>query len=122
MDATVAHELRGDAERFPAVRALVPLRLRVYAAVVFVRHQVGEFFLTGAAIVCARLMTVFVIEQGAGMEVTTPTLVTNMRFAAALRRILVTGLHQGQVKPRTPPEVRTASTRGTFRILMVRVV
>lgn len=119
----MAHELRGNTERFTAVGALVPLRLGVYAAVVFVRHQVGEFFLTGAAVVGTRLMAVFVVEQGAGVAVPTPALVTNVRLAArvaaaALRRILVTGLHQGQVKPRTPPEVGTA-TGGTCQILLL---
>lgn len=58
----MAHELCGNTERLPAVRALVPLGFSVYAAVVFVRHQVGEFFLTGAAVVGARLVTVFVVE------------------------------------------------------------
>lgn len=82
----------------------------MYAAVVFVRHQVGELFLTGAAVVGARLVAVFMVEQGAGVTVATPALIANVRLAAcvtaaALCGILVTGLHQGQVKPRTPPEI-----------------
>lgn len=126
MDATVAHELRGNAERFTTVGALVPLWLGVYAAVVFVRHQIGEFFLTWAAVVGTRLMAVFVVEQGAGVAVPAPTLVANVRLAArvvaaALWRILMTSLHQGQVKPGTPPKVGTAP-RGTCQILLLLLV
>lgn len=122
----MAHKLCRNTERFPAVGALVPLGLCVYAAVVLVRHQVGEFFLTGAAVVGSRFVAVLVVEQGAGVAVSTAALIANMRLvacvaAAALWRILVTGLHEGQVKPRTPPKVRTAA-RGSFQVPVVGVV
>lgn len=95
---------------------------------VFVRHQVGELFLTRAAVVRARLVAVFVVEQRASVAVPAPALIANVRLtariiAAALWRVLVAGLHQGQVEPGTPSELGSAARGGgTFRNLLVGVV
>lgn len=69
VDASVADELRGHAERLSALQTLVAFGLRVDAAVVLQGHQVGELFLANGAEEEARLVAVLVVEQGAGVSV-----------------------------------------------------
>lgn len=45
VDPPVTYELSGHTERLAALQALVALRLRVDAPVVFESHQVGKLFL-----------------------------------------------------------------------------
>lgn len=69
VDASVADELRGHAERLSALQTLVAFGLRVDAAVVLQGHQVGELFLAHGAEEEAGLVAVLVVEQGAGVTV-----------------------------------------------------
>lgn len=69
VDASVADELRGHAERLPALQTLVAFGLRVDAAVVLQGHQVGELLLAHGAEEEAGLVAVLVVEQGAGVTV-----------------------------------------------------
>lgn len=69
VDPSVAYELRGHAERLPALQTLVALGLRVNPPVVFEGHQVGELFLADGAEEGARLVAVLVVEEGAGVAV-----------------------------------------------------
>lgn len=109
VDAAVTDELGGNPEGFPTVRALVAFGLGVNAAVVLQRHQVGELLLTRIAEVGAGLVAVLVVEQGAGVAVSPPTLVTDMRFedlaaasshASFCRATWIESLllHQGEVQ------------------------
>ena len=77
--------------------------------VVLEGHQVGELFLAGVTEVGPSLVTVLVVEEGAGVAVRPPTLVTDMGLndltaapttagfchAAWVESLL---LHQGEVK------------------------
>lgn len=84
MNAAVADKLGGDAESLAAVRALVTLRFCVDASVVFECHQVGEFLLTGVAEIGAHLVAVLMVQKGAGVPVTAPALITDVRLAPRL--------------------------------------
>lgn len=109
VDAAVADELGGHPEGLPTVGALVAFGLRVDAPVVLQGHQVGELLLAGAAEVGPGLVAVLVVEQGAGMTVRPPTLVTDVGLndltgapsaagfghAARVKSLL---LHQGEVQ------------------------
>lgn len=69
VDASVADELSGHAERLPALQTLVALGLRVDAPVVLQGHEVGELFLAHRAEEEAGLVAVLVVQQGAGVTV-----------------------------------------------------
>lgn len=108
VDAAVADELRGDPEGLAAVRALVAFGLCVNAPMVLEGHQVGELLLAGAAEVGPSLVTVLVVEEGAGMAVRPATLVTDVGFNNSTAAPTTTGfghaawvesllLHQGEV-------------------------
>lgn len=62
VDAAVADELRGDAERLATGQALVAPGLGVDAAVVLQRHQVGELLAADGTGEAARLVAVLVVE------------------------------------------------------------
>lgn len=84
MNAAVADELGGDAERLAAVRALVTLGFCVDASVVFERHQVGELLLTGVAEIRPHLVAVLVVQKRAGVPVTAAALIADVRLAPRL--------------------------------------
>lgn len=69
VDASVADKLRRHAKGLAALQALVTLRLRVDAPVVFQRHEVGELLEANRAGEVPRLMAVFVVEERAGVTV-----------------------------------------------------
>lgn len=108
VDAAVADELGGHPERLAAVGALVAFGLGVDPSVVLEGHQVGELLLAGIAEVGPGLVAVLVVEQGAGVAVRPPTLVTDVGLdnlsaaptaagfghAAGVESLL---LHQGEV-------------------------
>lgn len=109
VDAAVADELGGDTEGLAAVGALIAFGLGVDPPVVLEGHQVGELFLAGVTEVGPGLVAVLVVEQGAGVAVGPPTLITHMGFddltvaptaasfcnAAGVESLL---LHQGEVQ------------------------
>lgn len=76
----MADELGGDPEGLATVRTLVALWLGVDPPMVLKRHQVRELLLAGVAEEGPRLVTVLVVEEGAGVAVRPPTLVADMRF------------------------------------------
>lgn len=80
VDAPMADELGGHAEGLATVGALVTFGLGVDASVVFEGHQVMEFLLAGVAEVGTSLVTVLVVEEGAGVAVSAATLVTHVRL------------------------------------------
>lgn len=85
VDAAVADELCGHPERLAAVRALVAFRLGMDPSVVLERHKVGELLLAGVAEVGPGLVTVLVVEQGAGVAVRATTLTADKAPGAAGR-------------------------------------
>lgn len=123
VDAAVADELCGHAERLPAVGALVPLGLCVDPAVVLQGHEVGELLLAGGAEVSPRLVAVLVVEQRAGVPVGPPTLVAHVGLLNLTLAPLVTAfvwgsrdqsllLHESEVKARPPAQILGAPGAG----------
>lgn len=103
MNAPVAHQLRGHAEGLAAVRALVALRLCVNAPMVLIGHEVGELLLAGGTVVSARLVTILMVEQGAGVPVPSPALITHMGAGSLpWRSVWVARLHEGEVQAGAP--------------------
>lgn len=109
VDAAVADELCGDPEGLATVWALVAFGLSVDPPVVLEGHQVGELLLAGVAEVGPSLVTVLVVEQGAGVAVRPPTLVADMGLDDLTVAPTVAGfchaawvesllLHQGEVE------------------------
>lgn len=78
VDPSVAYELSGHAESFSTLDTLVALGLRVNASVVFEGHKVSELLLANGAEEGARLVAVFVVEQGAGVAVSASAVLTDM--------------------------------------------
>lgn len=121
VDAPVANELGRHPERLATVRTLVALGFRVDPPVVLERHEIGELLLAGAAEVGPSLVAVLVVEQGAGMTVGPPTLVTHMgldhpplasgRFGhtAGIESLL---LHEGEVQAGPPAQLLGAPRPG----------
>lgn len=85
VDATVADERRGHPEGLAAVGTLVALGLGVDTAVVLEGHQVGKLLPAGAAEIGSSLVTVLVVEQGAGMAIRPATLIADEAPGAAAR-------------------------------------
>ena len=77
VETPVAHERCGHTEGLAAVRTLVAFGLCVNTTVVLEGHQVGELFLAGVTEVGPSLVTVLVVEEGAGVAVRPPTLTTD---------------------------------------------
>lgn len=69
VDPSVTYELRGHTERFSTLQTLVALGLCMNAPVVLESHQVGELFVADGAEEGTCLVTVFVVEEGAGMAI-----------------------------------------------------
>lgn len=80
VDAPVADELGGHTEGLSTVRALETFGLSVNTPVVLEGHQVGKLLLTGVTEVGACFVTVFVVEEGAGVEVASAALVADVRL------------------------------------------
>lgn len=78
VNATVTQQLGGHAECFTAVRALEAPWLRVDAPVVLQRHEVHELFVARAAEEGARLVTVAVVKERAGVAVRPSALVAHV--------------------------------------------
>lgn len=86
VDSSVTYELSGDTERLSALQALVALGLRVDASVVLEGHKVGELFLADGAEEGARLVAVFVVEEGASVAVSAATVLADVALLFCVHR------------------------------------
>lgn len=87
VNASVADELGGHAKRLTAFQALVALGLRVNSPVVLQCHQVGELFLAHRAEKGACFVAILVVEQGSGMPIGTPAVLTHMALLLFVKRL-----------------------------------
>lgn len=85
VDSSVTYELRRHTERLSTLQTLVALGLRVDAAVVLESHQVGELFLADGAGEGARLVAVFVVEEGASVAVSAATVLADVALLVCVR-------------------------------------
>lgn len=88
VDSSVAYELSGHAERLPALKTLVALGLRMNASVVLESHKVGKLLLADGAEEGARLVAVLVVEEGAGVAVCAPAVLTHMALLLCTSRLV----------------------------------
>lgn len=86
---SVTYELSGHPERLPTLQALVALGLCVNPSVVLQGHQVGELLLAHWAEEGARLVAVLVVEEGAGVTVSTPTVLADVALLLCRRSVVV---------------------------------
>lgn len=84
----VTYELSGHTERLSTLQALVALGLRMDASVVLERHQVGELFLADGAEEGARFVAVLVVEEGAGMAVSSAAVLADMALLLVDRHVV----------------------------------
>ena len=80
VDAAMADELGGHTEGLATVWALITFGFGVDPSVVLEGHQVVELLLAGVTEVGTGLVTVLVVEEGAGVTVGAAALVAHVRL------------------------------------------